>query len=45
MTYNIPDRVLKEISISAQEHDIRKVILFGSAQGVRIQKGAILILP
>lgn len=42
MTYNIPDRVLKEISISAQEHDIRKVILFGSrARGTHTERSDI----
>ena len=42
MTYNIPDRVLKEISLSAQEHDIRKVILFGSrARGSHTERSDI----
>lgn len=42
MTYNIPDRVLKEISVSAQEHDVQKVILFGSrARGTHTERSDI----
>lgn len=30
MTYNIPDRVLREIKMYAEKNNIEKVILFGS---------------
>ncbi|MCD7883846.1 MAG: nucleotidyltransferase domain-containing protein [Lachnospiraceae bacterium] len=30
MKYNIPDKVLKDIRLFAKQHDIKKVILFGS---------------
>ncbi len=42
MTYNVPDKVLKEISIFAQNHDIQKVILFGSrARGSHTERSNI----
>ena len=42
MTYNVPDKVLKEISIFAQNHDIQKVILFGSrARGSHTERSDI----
>lgn len=30
MKYNLPDRVLREISLFARKHSITKVVLFGS---------------
>ena len=30
MKYNLPDRVLRELSYFAQEHSVTKIILFGS---------------
>ena len=30
MKYNLPDRVLRELSSFAQEHSVTKIILFGS---------------
>ena len=32
MKYNLPDRIIREISSFAQEHSISKIILFGSRE-------------
>ena len=42
MKYNLPDRVLREISLFAQKHSITKVILFGSrARGTNTERSDI----
>ena len=42
MTYNLPERVLKDITAFAQKHDVRKVILFGSrARGTNTERSDI----
>lgn len=30
MKYNLPERVLRELSVFAQEHSVTKIVLFGS---------------
>lgn len=30
MKYNLPERVLRELSLFAQEHSVTKIVLFGS---------------
>lgn len=44
MKYNIPERVLKDISAFAKKYSINKVILFDREQEVTIQREVILIL-
>lgn len=42
MKYNIPDRVVKEISIFARKYAVHKVILFGSrARGTHTERSDI----
>ena len=42
MTYNVPDRVLREISMFAQKHNVHKVTLFGSrARGTHMERSDI----
>ena len=42
MKYNLPDRVLRELSYFAQEHSVTKIILFGSrARGTNTERSDI----
>jgi len=42
MKYNIPDRVLKDITTFANRYDIKKIILFGSrARGTNTERSDI----
>jgi len=42
MKYNLPDRVLRELSSFAQEHSVSKIILFGSrARGTHTERSDI----
>ena len=42
MKYNIPERVIRDITTYARNHDIRKVILFGSrANGTHTERSDI----
>lgn len=42
MKYNIPDRVVKDITLFARKHEVRKVILFGSrARGTHTERSDI----
>ena len=42
MKYNLPDRVLRELSSFAQKYSVRKVILFGSrARGTNTDRSDI----
>lgn len=42
MNYHISDRVMRDISVSAQRHDIQEVILFGSrARGTNTERSDI----
>ena len=42
MKYNLPDRVLRELSSFAQEHSVTKIILFGSrARGTNTERSDI----
>lgn len=42
MKYNLPERAVKDIAVFAQDHDIQKVILFGSrARGAHTEKSDI----
>ena len=42
MKYNLPDRVLREISLFARQHSITKVVLFGSrARGTNTERSDI----
>ena len=42
MKYNLPDRVLRELSCFAQEHSVTKIILFGSrARGTNTERSDI----
>ena len=42
MTYNLPERVLKDITAIAEKYDVRKVILFGSrARGTNTERSDI----
>ena len=42
MKYNLPDRVLRELSFFAQEHSVTKIILFGSrARGTNTERSDI----
>ena len=39
MKYNLPDRILRELSSFAQQHSISKIILFGSrARGTNTER-------
>ena len=42
MRYNLPDRVLRELSSFAREHSVTKIILFGSrARGTNTERSDI----
>ena len=42
MKYNLPDRILRELSSFAQKYSITKIILFGSrARGTNIERSDI----
>lgn len=42
MTYNLPERVLKDITTFAKKHDVHKIILFGSrARGTNTERSDI----
>ena len=42
MKYNLPDRIVRELSSFAQEHSISKIILFGSrARGTNTERSDI----
>lgn len=42
MTYNLPERVLKDITAFAQKHGVHKIILFGSrARGTNTERSDI----
>ena len=42
MNYNLPDRVLRELTSFAREHSITKIILFGSrARGTNTERSDI----
>lgn len=42
MKYNLPDRVLREISLFARKHSVTKVVLFGSrARGTNTERSDI----
>lgn len=42
MKYNLPERVIKDITVFAQKHDVQKVVLFGSrARGTHTPKSDI----
>ena len=42
MKYNIPERVLKDITLFAKKHDIQRIILFGSrARGTNSERSDI----
>lgn len=42
MTYNVPDRVVREIQSFARKHQLEKVILFGSrAKGTHTERSDI----
>ncbi|MBD5111822.1 MAG: nucleotidyltransferase domain-containing protein [Ruminococcaceae bacterium] len=42
MKYNLPERVIRDITTYARNHDIRKVILFGSrANGTHTERSDI----
>lgn len=42
MKYNIPERVLRDITLFAKKHDIQKIILFGSrARGTNSERSDI----
>ena len=42
MKYNLPDRILRELSSFAQTHSINKIILFGSrARGTNTERSDI----
>jgi len=42
MKYNLPDRVLRELSFFAQKHSVAKIILFGSrARGTNSERSDI----
>ena len=42
MKYNLPERVLREISLFARKHSVTKVILFGSrARGTNTERSDI----
>ena len=42
MTYNLPDRVMRELSSFAREHSVTKIILFGSrARGTNTERSDI----
>ena len=42
MTYNLPERVLKDITAFAKKHDVHQVILFGSrARGTNTERSDI----
>lgn len=44
MKYNIPDRVLKDITTFAHKHNIENVVLFGSrAKGTHAERRGITI--
>lgn len=42
MKYNVPERVIRDITVLSREYDIRKVILFGSrARGTHTERSDI----
>lgn len=42
MNYNLPDRVMRELSSFAREHSVTKIILFGSrARGTNTERSDI----
>ena len=42
MKYNLPDRIVRELSFFAQKHSITKIILFGSrARGTNTERSDI----
>ena len=42
MKYNLPDRVLRELSYFAQKHSINRIVLFGSrARGTNTERSNI----
>ena len=42
MKYNLPDRILRELSSFAQKHSVTKIILFGSrARGTNAERSDI----
>lgn len=42
MKYNLPARILRELSFFAQEHSVKKIILFGSrARGTNTERSDI----
>ena len=42
MKYNLPDRVLRELSYFAQKHSINRIVLFGSrARGTNTERSDI----
>ncbi|MCH5193595.1 MAG: nucleotidyltransferase domain-containing protein [Oscillospiraceae bacterium] len=42
MTYDLPERVLKDITALAEKHGVRKIILFGSrARGTNTERSDI----
>ena len=42
MKYNLPERVLKDITAFAGKHDVRKIVLFGSrARGTHTERSDI----
>ena len=44
MKYNLPERVLREISLFARKHSVTKVILFGSrARGTNTERSDIAV--
>ena len=44
MKYNIPDRVLKEITLFACKHNVEEIVLFGSrAKGTHTERSDIAV--
>lgn len=42
MKYNLPDRILRELSFFAKEHSVTKIVLFGSrARGTNTERSDI----
>ena len=42
MSYNLPDAVLRDISLFAEKHGVRRVLLFGSrARGTQSERSDI----
>ncbi len=45
MKYNLPDRILRELSFFAKEHSVTKIVLFGSrARGTNTERSDIDIV-